>query len=104
MHWGTALSGASPRVSAAGRYAWGVTPSLLAWAALMLPPPLSNGGLVGGLVLAYVVDRRYLALGALPSWYGRLRTPLTAAATLSLASWLVPGAMEAAEPAPPKKP
>ena len=81
IHWGLAMR--EPRTPRPGPFVWGVFPSLVAWAALLLP--LSQGlvtvALLLGLCLA--VDRRsYLAYG-LGEWL-TLRLQLTLVAVVCL--------------------
>lgn len=67
---------------------WSVTPALVAWAALLLPPKGGLALLLLGFAAQYAVDRRTVAVGRLPAWYGRLRSLLTAGAVICLlAGW-----------------
>ena len=66
-----------------------VLPSLVAWAALLLPPDAMFATLAVGLVLQYLIDRDAVESGELPIWYGRLRLPLTIGATAAVLSGLV---------------
>ena len=80
IHWGLAMrdhpgAGAAP-------YLWGVTPSLLAWLALLLPP---TGGLLSLAVLLGVcllVDQRRYPHYQLQAWLP-LRRRLTLVASLA---------------------
>ena len=47
------------------RYVWSVTPSLLAWPALLYPEPLNFAVLIASFGGAYAVDARYASLGLL---------------------------------------
>lgn len=79
IHWGLALREPRPR---ALLLAWGVTPSLLAWVALLLP---AGPGLLvsaGALVTCYAVDRQLYAREGLSAWLA-LRLRLTVVASLS---------------------
>jgi Protein of unknown function (DUF3429) len=79
IHWGLALREPQPRSAS---LLWGVTPSLLAWVALLLP---AGAGLLvsaGALVTCYAVDRRLYAREQLSGWLG-LRLRLTVVASLS---------------------
>jgi hypothetical protein len=79
IHWGLALRERPPRAVSLG---WGVTPSLLAWVALLLP---SGAGLLvsaAALVACYAVDRRLYAREGLSAWLG-LRLRLTVVASLA---------------------
>ena len=79
IHWGHAMRQATP---AAASLLWGVIPSLIAWAAVMMVP--ASGLVIQGLALlaCYFVDRRlYPAQGA-AAWLV-LRFRLSAVAALS---------------------
>ena len=79
IHWGLAMRGVQP-VSV--RLGWGVSPSLLAWMALLLPVNLGLGLLAALLAACYAVDRTLYASAGLSGWLG-LRLQLTSVATLS---------------------
>ena len=66
-----------------------VVPSLIAWAALLLPPEAMFATLATGLVLQYLVDRDAAERGELPPWYGSLRLVLTAGAVPAILSGLI---------------
>ena len=66
-----------------------VLPSLVAWAALLLPDAPMFATLAVGLVLQYLVDRDATESGELPPWYGSLRLVLTIGATLAVLSGLI---------------
>lgn len=79
IHWGLAMRLAQPP---AALLLWGITPSLVAWLAVMMPP--SAGLVIQGVMLlaCYGVDRRlYPAQGA-SAWLV-LRFRLSALAALS---------------------
>lgn len=78
LHWGLAARGAQ----AAAQYAWGVVPSLVAWAALLLPRHAGLAVLAGALVACYAVDRRVLPAQGLAGWRP-LRALLTTVAAAS---------------------
>ncbi len=61
-----------------------VTPSLVAWAALMMPNGPGWMTLVAGFVVMLAVDILAARHGEAPSWYPVLRWPLTGAAVASL--------------------
>lgn len=80
IHWGLAMR--DHPAAGAGPYLWGVTPSLLAWLALLLPPA---GGLLGLSVLLVVclrVDQRRYPRYQLQAWLP-LRRRLTLVAGLA---------------------
>lgn len=79
IHWGLALR--LPQVPTA-LLGWGVTPALVAWPAVMMPP---GAGLVilGALLVAcYLVDRRVYVQQGVARWL-TLRFRLSAVASLS---------------------
>ena len=82
IHWGL---GARAAVNGSARLVWGVVPSLVAWAALLLPP--SAGLVVHGAALAtcYAVDRRVFPVEGLAAWLP-LRLQLTTIAAASCAA------------------
>ena len=79
IHWGLAMQGVQP-VNV--RLGWGVSPSLLAWVAVMLPPGIGLPWLAALLVICYAVDRKLYVSARLSGWLG-LRLQLTCVATLS---------------------
>jgi len=87
VHWGVALDSSSHSFKQAAHLTYGVVPSLVAWSAWAFFPPLHAACiLVAGLSAAYVVDQATLRTHPrVPKWYLRLRTPLSLAATGSLA-------------------
>jgi hypothetical protein len=65
VHWGAAMRlGAPPPAW----LAWGVTPSLLGWGALLLPPGPGLALLAALLVLCWVVDRQLYPAQGLARW------------------------------------
>ena len=84
VHWGTAMTSAVGSSAVNLRFLWGVTPSLLAWASLSLPPVTSHGALIASLVSCYVVDLHFYRQKLLQPWYFSLRLPLTVIASSSL--------------------
>ncbi len=61
-----------------------VTPSLLGWAALLLPPVYGLITLIAGLAAQFLSDWKASQVAALPAWYGRLRVTLTTGAIVSM--------------------
>ena len=90
IHWGAAL-----RENDAGRLwqamGWSVVPALLAWVTLLLPHSYGVALLLLGFAAQYWMDRRAVAQGWLPAWYGQLRRLLTAGVTACLALALAQG-------------
>ena len=78
IHWGLAMRGVQP---VSRRLGWGVSPSLLAWVALLLPVSPGLWLLAVLLAACYVVDRTLYASAGLSGWLG-LRLQLTSVATL----------------------
>lgn len=79
IHWGIGFREADPPP---GLFVWGVVPSLVAWAAVMMPP---SAGLVIHavmLVVCYLVDRRVYPVHGLARWLV-LRFRLSTVAALS---------------------
>ncbi|MDW3205200.1 MAG: DUF3429 domain-containing protein [Alphaproteobacteria bacterium] len=91
VHWGRALAGDACRPNWA-RLLWSVTPATLGWALLLLPDPhVILGGFAVAFALAYLVDRKAVAVGMFPAWYGRLRKILTIGVLTALILTLVAG-------------
>jgi hypothetical protein len=79
IHWGLAFRQTQPPLR---WLLWGVTPSLLAWVAVIMPP--SAGLVILGLLLAgcYAVDRRLYVEQGVAAWL-TLRFRLSSVASLS---------------------
>lgn len=93
-HWGFAsvrLAGGSR--SATGLLALSVVPSLVAWIAVLVPPPWSEAVLAIAVIALLALDRWAVAQALAPAWWLRLRLPLSAVAAVALmvasaaASW-----------------
>jgi len=82
VHWGIAWITPIPRYALRGHFIWGVTPSLLAWAGLLMPPYAGLAWLGLLLVLCYFVDRFLYHRAGIEHWLG-LRLQLTVVASLS---------------------
>lgn len=85
IHWGIAWAGSTPAqpVQALRPHVlWGVTPSLLAWPGLLMPPFAGLAWLGFLLIVCYLVDRTLYARAGLRSWL-TLRFRLSAIAALS---------------------
>ena len=96
-HWGLALAGGPP-IGQLARYAWGVTPSLLAWPLPAMPLRDAQLGLVLSLGACLAADVAFASRGLLPKWYLlHLRVPLTLVASGSVGS-------NRSRSAPPKAP
>ncbi len=79
IHWGVAMA---RRQATTGHLAWGVTPSLLAWPALLMPAYAALPWLGLLLIVCYGVDRRLYAAAGLGHWL-TLRWRLSMVAALS---------------------
>lgn len=87
IHWGLAwklasVPGLSADVHLRRHLLWGVTPSLLAWPGVLMPPHAGLVWLALALLLCYLVDRRLYPPAGVGRWL-TLRFRLTAVATLS---------------------
>ena len=77
VHWGVALRQPRPDRRL---LAWGVTPSLVAWAVVLMPPSTGLAVLGAALVACYLVDRQLYPAHGLQAWL-TLRFRLTAVAS-----------------------
>lgn len=83
IHWGLAMA----LERAPGRiYVHSVWPALAGWCAMLLPPVAGIGLLMAAFPAVYALDRRTVSAAVAPSWYLRLRLPLTLAVTTLLAA------------------
>ncbi|ELT94632.1 hypothetical protein CAPTEDRAFT_160077 [Capitella teleta] len=82
IRWGFTLPAENPVQPDWVNLGYSVTPSLVAWAGLLLPSPtLTLGAVMGGLVMAGYVD---MAMYGYPTWFKGMRFLLTLVAVLSL--------------------
>jgi hypothetical protein len=92
LHWGFATMSRDIAPGARNRaFAWSVIPSLLAWAALLLPPTASSLLLTAGFALHFLMDRRFVKQTPVAAWYLPLRFRLTLIACLCLILGAWPG-------------
>ncbi len=80
IHWGLAMAdrGAGAGQGASwGRLGLSVTPALLGWLALLLPPVAGFLLLATSFAALLAVDLASVRRGMAPAWYPRLRWPLT---------------------------
>ncbi len=82
IHWGLAMR--DEDVSSPVQLGLSVVPPLVGWVALALSPMMSFVVLIIAFGVLYVADTRAARLGLAPSWYPRLRLPLTVIVVLSL--------------------
>lgn len=88
VHWGAALW-ETDTAQLWRSLGWSVTPSLLAWTALMLPLAWSWVVLLGGFSAQYMMDRHAVQKNRIPLWYAELRRWLTYGVVLILSLALV---------------
>lgn len=79
--WGSAVE----RHGDGLEYAWSVLPSLVAWAALLMPPAPALVTLLAAFGAALIQDFANLRAGRLPLWFWRLRVQLTLVVAVTLA-------------------
>jgi hypothetical protein len=81
IHWGLTMRAEQP---SQGMLVWGVAPSLLAWASLLVPPHLGLWSMAAALWACYAVDfKTYVRLG-LTHWLP-MRLLLTAVSSMCCA-------------------
>ena len=86
-HWGFASVRMDIRSAATpdSLLALSILPSLIGWAALLLPAPWSAGTLAAAFVAILPLDRWAQARTFAPEWWMRLRLPLSATVATALA-------------------
>ena len=84
VHWGLAMLQSD--LDDQRQFLFSVIPALVAWLALFLPEILNYSVLIIAFALLCLFDTRMSKSGRAPSWYPRLRSPLT---TIVVASLLV---------------
>jgi Protein of unknown function (DUF3429) len=78
VHWGLAMAEYGGRRDTTWSYIVSILPAFLGWFSVaFLPIRVALGVIALGFVLLLLYDLRSLRLGRVPSWYGRLRWPLT---------------------------
>ncbi|GLH81893.1 hypothetical protein SSBR45G_68020 [Bradyrhizobium sp. SSBR45G] len=82
VHWGLAVQ--APALAGWWRMAWGVTPALLGWAALLLPAAASLVLLAAALLAALIVDELCFGGGDGRSWFLKLRRLLSVGAMAAM--------------------
>ena len=86
LHWGRVASAAVPERSAGLWLIWSVIPSLIGWAALLLPVYLAAIMLAACFLAALMIDLKLIAQQRWAAWMHSLRLRLTVVATASLFS------------------
>lgn len=89
VHWGLAFAGYGQGGPTWWRLGWGVTPSLIAFAGLLLAPGIAAALYIIAFAAAYFVDMRTVRAGLAPLWYPSLRRPLTAVVLICLTASLL---------------
>ena len=87
IHWGLAIAKFGTLASeqaAARRLLFSVLPALIGWSALLLPRPIEALVLAGTFALLGLFDARASQAGEAPTWYPKLRWPLTAVVVAAL--------------------
>jgi hypothetical protein len=82
VHWGLAMLQAD--IDYQRQLVISVIPALVAWLALFLPEILNYSVLIIAFALLCLFDTRMSKTGRAPSWYPRLRSPLTTVVVASL--------------------
>lgn len=83
IRWGAVLPQSR---DGAATLALSVVPSLLAWAFLLVPVPARFACFAAAFLVQGVIDVAAARRGALPAWFGALRTVLTVGAAGSMAA------------------
>ncbi len=84
IHWGVAIASDPGNGALPGRLMVSVAPSLVAWAGFLLPLRVGLLVLAAGFAVILYVDIRATRAGEMPSWYPRLRRPLSIAVIAAL--------------------
>ncbi len=79
--WGSAVE----RHGGGLEYAWSVLPSLVGWAALLMPATPALLTLIAAFAAALLQDYANLRSGRLPLWFWRLRVQLSLVVAVTLA-------------------
>jgi hypothetical protein len=87
IQWGLVMGAGSRNGrddTSAGRLVLTVVPSLIGWAALLMPAPANLALLAGGFACVLYVDVAAARAGNAPAWYPHLRWPLSCVVVTSL--------------------
>ena len=82
VHWGLAMLQSD--LDDQRQFLFSVIPALVTWLALFLPEILNYSVLIIAFALLCLFDTRMSKSGRAPSWYPRLRSPLTTIVVASL--------------------
>jgi len=83
IRWGMAIARAGS--DTALNLSISIVPAVVAWGALLLPPQAGMLTLAAAFVVMLILDILAARLGQAPSWYPRLRIPLTVVVVAALA-------------------
>lgn len=92
IHWGAEMMRSAARADHgidANRLTISVVPSLIGWAALLLDARYGLVLLAAGFAAQLLVDLRATRQGLAPSWYPKLRKPLTTIVVATLVAALL---------------
>ncbi len=84
LHWSHAMHVDARGSRAWVLYGWSVTPALIGWICLLIPPSIGSIVLAGALVLALGVDHQLAPHESVASWLLPLRRLLSTGAAASL--------------------
>ena len=85
IHWGLAMGGPGQSPPQQDRrLILSVLPALIGWTALLLSPPIGMAALASAFVILLVFDLKATQNGYAPSWYPRLRIPVTTVVVICL--------------------
>ena len=86
LHWGRIACNPDIKPSDKWFLIYSVIPSLMGWSSYLLSDIWQDAAsvLIAGFILSYVIDIRFIKLGAWQSWMKPLRTNLTLIACFSL--------------------
>lgn len=84
IQWGLAVGPGSQPRNLAAQLTVSIAPSLVAWAALLLPDPANLLVLAATFLAVLAVDMSAVRAGQAPAWYPKLRVPLTLVVVASL--------------------
>ena len=92
LHWGRIACNPDIKPSDKWFLIYSVLPSLIGWSSYLLADIWQDTALmlIAGFIISYVVDIRFIKLGAWQSWMKPLRTNLTLIACFSLTVLLLP--------------
>jgi len=84
IQWGLNVASDKTPRNLTGALGLSIVPSLVAWAALLLPGPINLLVLAATFVAVLLIDLRAVSAGQAPAWYPKLRVPLTTVVVAAL--------------------